>query len=257
MSEIKIYKLVRSHRKSIALMISPDATLIVRAPLGASLSYIQDLVKQKRDWIETKLSEALKHAPTQKKTFTDGEEFLFLGEKHPLKIYDGKEIKLAVDLLFPRRFLASPLFGKLLRESKSDQLDPHLRGDDREFRREFSEHYTRAEAKMIYWYKEKAIEVIAESANHYSQISGWKFKTINITSAQGRWGSCSSTGSINFTWKLIMAPLEIVDYVVVHELAHIAEKNHSSRFWNKVQSILPDYKARRKWLKDHGKTLIL
>ena len=221
MSEIKIHKLIRSRRKSIALMISHDATLVVRAPLGVSLDTIQGLVRQKRQWIETKLREASKHSPAQKKTFTDGEEFLFLGEKHPLKICDDKEIRLAGDLFFPKQFLK------------------------------------KAEAKMIYWYKEKAIETIAESANHYSQISGWKFKTINITSANGRWGSCSSTGSINFTWKLIMAPLEIVDYVVVHELAHITEKNHSSRFWNKVQSILPDYKARRKWLKDHGKTLIL
>ena len=220
MREIQIHKLIRSRRKSIALMVSPDATLVVRAPLGVSLDYIHDLVRQKRAWIETKLGEALKHGPAQKKNFIDGEDFLFLGEKQIFKIYDGSEIKLdSGTLLFPRQFLQ------------------------------------KAETKLIYWYKEKAIEVIAEIARHYSEISGWKFKTINITSAKGRWGSCSSTGSINFTWKLAMAPLEIIDYVVVHELAHITEKNHSSRFWNKVQTLLPDYKKRRKWLKDYGRTL--
>ena len=110
---------------------------------------------------------------------------------------------------------------------------------------------------MIVWYKEQAFEKITESANHYSQISGWKYKTINITSAQGRWGSCSSSGSINFSWKLIMAPFDVVEYVVVHELAHITEKNHSARFWNKVKSILPNYKTQEKWLKENGKKLTL
>ncbi|HRK62625.1 MAG TPA: SprT family zinc-dependent metalloprotease [Candidatus Omnitrophota bacterium] len=220
MIDIPIHKLIRSRRKSIALMIAPDATLVVRAPLGISINAIQGLIEKKRKWIESKQSEVLKRGPVLRKTFTDGETFLFLGEEFSFKTMEGDEIQIAgYELLFPRRYLA------------------------------------KAEARLIYWYKEKAIEVIAESANHYSRVSGWKFKTINITGAERRWGSCSFSGAINFSWKLIMAPRVVVDYVVVHELAHITEKNHSSRFWKKVESVLPNYQVHEKWLKDHGKTL--
>lgn len=105
--------------------------------------------------------------------------------------------------------------------------------------------------KMIAWYKRQALQKITERANFYSRITGWEFKSISITKAERRWGSCGPKGSINFSWKLIMAPLEVVDYVVVHELAHIPERNHSKRFWAKVASIIPDYKERRKWLRDN------
>lgn len=222
MNEIKIDKLVRSKRRSIALSIAPDATLVVRAPFSVSLGYIEDIVRKQSLWIQKKRQQVLRNGgPAQPKQFVDGEEFLFLGETYTLRIQDCWDIELKDELIFPERFLG------------------------------------KAKAKMIAWYKEQAFEKITESANHYSQISGWKYKTINITSAQGRWGSCSSSGSINFSWKLIMAPFDVVEYVVVHELAHITEKNHSSRFWNKVKSILPDYKIQEKWLKENGKKLTL
>ncbi len=221
MNKIKIDKLVRSKRKSIALVISPEAMLVVRAPLMTPLKYIEDIVRKQKTWIDKKKRQILKDGPARTKQFVNGEEFLFLGEIYKLKIQDAWEIELKEDLIFPERFL------------------------------------NKARARMIAWYKERAFETITESAKHYSQISGWKYKTINITSAQGRWGSCSSSGSINFGWKLIMAPFDVVEYVVVHELAHITEKNHSSRFWHKVKTILPDYKTHEKWLKVNGKNLVL
>lgn len=110
-------------------------------------------------------------------------------------------------------------------------------------------------AKVIEWYKQQALQTITERAHVYSRVTGWKFKSIKITKAESRWGSCGQRGSINFSWRLIMAPLEVIDYVVVHELAHIEERNHSARFWNKVSAILPDYKDRRRWLCDHSAQL--
>ena len=106
--------------------------------------------------------------------------------------------------------------------------------------------------KVIKWYKGQAFQKITERANYFSNLTGWKFKSIRITKAESRWGSCSPKGSINFSWKLIMTPLDVIDYVIVHELAHIPEKNHSYRFWNKVSSVLPDYKERRKWLRENS-----
>ena len=219
--EIIIDKIVRSKRRSIALMISPEATLVVRAPLLTPLKYIEDLVQKQRHWIEKKRAQVLKVGIPKPKQFMGGEEFLFLGETYKLRIQDVWDIELKGDLIFPERYLK------------------------------------RAKTKMIGWYKEQAFKKITEIAQRYSQISGWKYKTINITSAAGRWGSCSSSGSINFSWKLILAPLDVVEYVVVHELAHITEKNHSVRFWSKVKSLLPDYKIQEKWLKEHGKQLTI
>jgi len=78
-----------------------------------------------------------------------------------------------------------------------------------------------------------------------------------ITSARTRWGSCSQEGALSFAWRLIMAPLPIIDYVVVHELAHIQVKNHSKRFWNKLNVLMPDYRQRIEWLERNGHLLSL
>ncbi len=215
-NEIKIDKIIRSLRRSIALVIAPDATLVVRAPMRISLEYIQDLVFRKRLWINKKKKQALKNGPPARaKEFVNGEEFLYLGESYKLKIAAIKKIRLGDYLFFPAKYLS------------------------------------KARAKMIEWYKQGAREEIARRAILLSRLTGWNFKSISITSAQTRWGSCGAQGSINFTWKLIMAPLGVIDYVVVHELAHTVEQNHSARFWSKVAAVLPDYKIRQKWLKDN------
>ena len=86
----------------------------------------------------------------------------------------------------------------------------------------------------------------------YAEKMGVTYGRITIREQKTRWGSCSGKGNLNFNWKLIRMPAEILDYVVVHELAHRMEMNHSSRFYRIVASVLPDYKARERWLKEHG-----
>ncbi|NPV77748.1 MAG: M48 family metallopeptidase, partial [Anaerolineae bacterium] len=82
-------------------------------------------------------------------------------------------------------------------------------------------------------------------------------KQIKITSAKTRWGSCSAKGTVSFPWRLVMAPVPVIDYVVVHELVHILEKNHSRAFWNKVRAIMPDYQQKIRWLEVNGYTLMI
>lgn len=220
MNDIKIDKIIRSKRKTIALVITAEATLVVRAPMATTLEYIKNLVFKKRFWINKRKKMVSKNRSSAKsKEFVSGEGFLYLGEIYKLKIQNCDAVKLTDVLYFPKKYLKN------------------------------------APVKMIEWYKQKALEKITERANCYSQTTGWKFKSISITNAQRRWGSCGHTDSINFSWKLIMSPLNVIDYVVVHELAHIIEKNHSVRFWNKVRTILPDYRQRQKWLKENGKNL--
>lgn len=106
------------------------------------------------------------------------------------------------------------------------------------------------------WYKERAKEILTQRINHYSQITGWKFSTLSINNAQTRWGSCNHKNKINLSLRLVMVPIPIVDYVVVHELAHVVEKNHGAEFWDKVGEVLPDYKERRKRLREYERRII-
>jgi predicted metal-dependent hydrolase len=107
------------------------------------------------------------------------------------------------------------------------------------------------------WYKQQARWVLAKRVEWFASRCKFTYTQVRISSAHTRWGSCSSRGTLSFTWRLVMAPLEVVDYVVVHELAHLRVKNHSPAFWKEVEAILPDYKARQKWLKTNGKLLTL
>ncbi|KXA93328.1 hypothetical protein AKJ64_00905 [candidate division MSBL1 archaeon SCGC-AAA259E17] len=104
-------------------------------------------------------------------------------------------------------------------------------------------------------YREKAREIIEEILERYEDLR-IEYKRIKLKNQKTRWASCSSRQNLNFNWRIAMAPKDIIEYVVVHELVHLEESNHSKRFWTKVSSILPDYKERAKWLKDHSPKLV-
>lgn len=220
---IKVDKLIRSKRRTISLEIAEDGALIVRIPQKISLEVVKEFVYKKRLWIKQKqelLQERfLKIVP---KKFIDGEEFTYLGKIYKLEISQSKHIALDENILkFPQDLL--PI----------------------------------AKQSLIKWYKAQALQKITERVNYYVNLSGLKYKSIKITNAKSRWGSCGAYNSLNFSWRLIMAPPEVVDYVIVHEIAHLAVKNHSRRFWHKVQEIMPDYKQRNHWLRKNSHLFIL
>jgi predicted metal-dependent hydrolase len=107
------------------------------------------------------------------------------------------------------------------------------------------------------WYKERAKALIPRRVSQLAAQYGFEYQRIRITSARTRWGSCSSRGTLSFTWRLVMAPEEMIDYVIVHELVHLHIHNHSKEFWTKVGLIMPGYKAKRLWLKKNGPLLTL
>lgn len=106
--------------------------------------------------------------------------------------------------------------------------------------------------ELILWYKREALKYIEPQLDIFAKNINAKYHKIKITSARKRWGSCSTQGNINFSWRLIMAPKEIVDYVIAHEVAHLLHKNHSSKFWNCVEKMIPDYKNHNLWLRKNG-----
>ncbi len=222
--QIQIDKLTRSKRRTIALIIERDGTLTVRAPMRASqCRSIQQFVQEKADWI-TRTREKLKPVvEIPARQYADGETFLFLGSSFDLKLVKPQRPSLQFDNGFTLSHTAQK----------------------------------RGEATFTRWYKERAYEVISERVAQYAKQYDLTPKEVKITSAKTRWGSCSPNGSLNFTWRLVMAPLDVIDYVVVHELVHLRVKDHSSKFWKAVESIYPEYKKKRKWLRENGEKLNL
>ena len=103
---------------------------------------------------------------------------------------------------------------------------------------------------------DKALEIIPERVEHFAPLIGVTYGRISIRNQKTRWGSCSSKGNLNFNVGLMLVPPEVMDYVVVHELCHRLEMNHSKRFWEEVGKVIPDYKVQDKWLKEHGNEII-
>ena len=106
-------------------------------------------------------------------------------------------------------------------------------------------------------YINAAKEYFPKRTAYFNQFTGGSYSRITIRDQKTRWGSCSAKGTLSFNWRLMLAPPTVLDYVIVHELCHLTYMNHSAAFWRKVESVYPDYRTARKWLKDHGHELIL
>jgi hypothetical protein len=219
---IKVDQVIRTDRKSIALIVKRDGRLVVRAPLDATDEQIFSVINRKSNWIEVKQQEVVSTYPqTGKKEFVNGEGFLYLGKSYRLKIIDQAETPLKLGTFF------------------------------------FLDRYFLPKAKEVFvkWYKEKACEVLSERVAWYAEKIGVEVEAVKITSATSRWGSCSAKGTLSFPWRLVMAPVPVIDYVVIHELIHVVEKNHSKDFWDKVHVLMPDYQQKIEWLDINGHIL--
>lgn len=137
---------------------------------------------------------------------------------------------------------------------KLDWIEKHIQ-KMREKQREVSE-MERLTTEQIRELAELAIKVIPQRVAYYAKIIGVTYGRITIRNQKTRWGSCSGKGNLNFNCLLMLTPPEVLDYVVVHELCHRKEMNHSKQFWNEVEKVLLDYRERRKWLKENGGRMI-
>ena len=217
--------ILRSRRKTFSIEIRRDGSLVVRAPLRSTAAQIELILQQKAKWIQKKQEQvrAAAGAARQPRRWVEGEEILFLGKSYALHIVDS-----------PR-----PLELSEGRFHLSKSAQPHAQ---RVFER---------------WYRVQARRVLKERVELYARQNGVVYQHVRIGGARTRWGSCGAKGSLNFTWRLVMAPIEVIDYVVVHELAHLEVKNHGKAFWEKVGSLMPDYQRRRDWLRQNGFILVL
>lgn len=219
---IVIDKIIRSNRKSISIQVVENGNLIVRAPKRVTKREINQIIIKHKEWILKKQA-IVKSRIISKKQFVEDEIFLLFGKKHYLKFND----KFKTPIIFDDKIVVSKFISE------------------------------KWEYIFELWYKKVALDFFLKRAVIYSKLLGVRYTKIKLSSAKTRWGSCSSKGNINLSWRLIMAPVQIIDYVVVHELAHLIEPNHSHKFWFHVGRILPEYRILRKWLKENGYMLKL
>ena len=221
---IQIDELIRAKRRTIAIQVRADGKVIVRAPLRVAEKVIRTFVESKADWITRKKAEAALRPLVAERSFRDGEIFLLLGRKIPLKVVPSQRAALT---LTNAAFLIS------------------------------AKALPNAANVFEKWYKAYALQVLNERVRLYAAQHGFQPGRIRISSARTRWGSCSTNGTLSFTWRLVMAPLDVVDYVVIHELVHLRVHNHSKTFWEGVAALIPDYKHRVAWLKANGSLMHL
>ena len=211
--------LVRSRRKTIEIQIKRNGEVSVKAPIKCPIKTIEQFLTKKRKWIESKIAliENTDHA--LRDSFAEGDSFSYLGRKIRLAITEGadKPLELSEHTFF---------------------LDKRRLVD--------------AKKVFIDWYKISALGVFQSRLALYEPKVGVRAAELKLSGARHRWGSCSPKGVIKLNWKLIMAPLTIIDYVVVHELCHIIHPNHSKKFWESVGKTLPSFKAPRKWIRTNG-----
>jgi predicted metal-dependent hydrolase len=225
------YEIVYSKkRKRAAILVCPDMRVEFRAPQGLSTDTIRKMVEGKALWIFKKLEwfEA-NRPPDQKKQYCGGENYLYLGGEYPLKIRVMDNIKKPLTF-----FKDSELIVEVPKHTPEDQL-PIL-------------------VKESIWtfYSKRAKEEVETILKGYSKKLGVAPPVFKLKHQKRRWGSCSADNILRINFQLIMAPPRQLEYVVVHELCHVKEKNHSARFWELVRELMPDYEEHRGSLKKNG-----
>jgi predicted metal-dependent hydrolase len=207
-----------SKRRSIGLYID-DRGLTVAMPLRASEKWLHSVLRDKAQWIVEKLDgwQARKPAP---QSWVDGQVVRFIGEPLALRV---------VASLFD----APPLLHRR-------QLFVHVTD---------SANQPVIEQAVMQWYRHEAEVLFRQRVAHYAAVMTVSPTSVKLSSARTQWGCCTARGNVHLNWQLIKMPLRLIDYVVVHELAHLVELNHSDAFWRVVKSACPDYAGRRKELR--------
>lgn len=205
-----------ARRRNVSLFVIDANTIEVRAPQWVADSYIQQLLQKKQAWIEAQLK---KQATPQ--TFTDGALVWINGDEVRIRWHNsGRSLCIKGDLNIAAK----------------NELE--------------------AEKKVVSFLRKLAVDTLEDKADFWVSKTGLSPNSISVRSFSARWGSCDSRGDIKLNWRLIQAPPVVQDYVIIHELSHLQEMNHSVHFWRCVEQFEANYKQHRKWLKDNANRLM-
>jgi hypothetical protein len=222
------YELRRSARaRNVRITVGPDGVVVV-LPERAGEQLAHDFVLERRSWIEKTLARLERDEDViSARTLRHGERVPYLGQELELRIEPGAG-----------RVFARPDQGWIRVRTQDDSRD-HVA------------------ALLERWYRRRAREEIETRLDTVVALNGTSYSRVAIRDQRSRWGSCSSTGTMNFNWRLMLAPEAVLDYVIEHEAAHIEVRDHSQRFWSLLDERMPDWPEWRDWLRKHGGTLRL
>lgn len=216
------YSIVYSKRKSISIIVERDRRVIVRAPENTSVEFIDREVQKRKRLLKSKIDHNQKYPYSkQLKEFVSGESLLYLGKEYKLYVVDEP--------------LAGVQFDNKFFISKADQK--------------------MANQLFKEWYINSAIKLIVPKATAIAARIGVKYNNLNIIDLKYRWGSCTPKDNIHLNWRLVKAPMTVIEYIIVHELTHLLEANHTPEFWNRVAAQLPNYDKAKQWLRENGQEL--
>ncbi len=228
--DIIVVDLKYTRRKSIGIKVRPPGEVVVHAPIGMAEDLVKEVLEEKRQWIFRKLSDVKKRqSKSIQHTYTAGDTFYYLGKPYTLNVQE----------IF---FIKNPVVNvkeDMIQIMVSSKTVPNIK------------------AALEHWYRLQAERVIQERITHYQAFFSVEPSMIQVKEQKKRWGSCSSARKLMFNWRIVMAPIDVLDYIVVHEMCHMVHMNHSSNYWTLVKKIMPDYKVKQQWLKDNGLMLSL
>lgn len=211
-------------RKTVGIFVERDRQVIVRAPEGLSADKIAVIVESKKNWIEAKINDARKYPEKpEKKEFVSGESMMLLGRNY--------------NLLVVKEYFEEVRF-----DGATFQISSYCP--------------SKANELFLAWYKDYALREIEPMAKSFAKKLGVNYNSCAISETMKyRWASCTPKGNINFNWRIIKAPRFVIEYLIVHELAHLRVPNHSPEFWNIVSIQVPMYEDAKLWLRDNGQIL--
>lgn len=232
--------IVRSKRKTICMSINKDGSVTVKAPrLFPTEAEIARFVEQKADWV-LKQRQRMQDKEDMKlvRRFETDYSFPYLGEERLVEMQTAKKTSISYEN--EKILIKTPAC-----EDLSQNYDAP----------ENKETLEKLRNDLKKWYKKQAKEYITKRVEYYQNIVGVTVTSVSIKSRKSQWGSCDSNGNLTFSWRLVMARPEAIDYVVVHELCHRKYMDHSKGFWNEVQKYMPDFKEQKKWLEENSVNL--
>lgn len=218
-------EVVRTGRKRSVCIQLDGAGVRVRVPHWLPDGRVRELIRRRMGWITTKLREQAARPAPRPREYVNGEAFAYLGRDYRLRLASGDNPSVQMR------------GGQLLATMPAAERCPQ-----------------RIRELLEAWYMERARVRLGEKTRRLARMVGRAPASVSVRDYRARWGSCSIGGDISYNWRIIMAPHRIVDYVVVHELCHLLEHNHSPRYWRHVARHIPDWKDRRDWLRDNPLT---
>lgn len=236
-NEIIQINIIRSKRKTVCLSVNNDGSVTVKAPLRyPSDKEIAGFVEQKIGWI-MKQREIQQEKEDMKlvRRFETDYSFPYLGEERLVEMHSAKKTSIAYD---GSKIVIKTPFCQALQEDYEADLNKAA--------------IEKLQSDLKKWYKKQAFTYVSKRVEHYQNIIGVTVTSVSIRSRKSQWGSCDSNGNLTFSWRLVMARPEAIDYVVVHELCHRLHMDHSRDFWNQVQKYMPDYKKQKQWLEENS-----